>query len=228
MRKIPVIFLFLFSVLGGFSQSEQETGKDAKPPRQDRLILDLFHDNWLDKPDSIKTKWYSYGVAVSMLYDHPLGKSNFSFAGGADIACHNVRNNAKIAEVYDSTISDNYSVFVPITTKFKKNKISTNYMDAVAELRFRTNPDKRGYSWKFSVGGRYGFLVNVHDMYKDGTGKYKTYIFPNVTEKRYGAHFRAAYGKIGIFGFYSLTNLFEKKRGIEVIPFSVGVSVMPM
>ena len=218
----------MLSVQWCFSQSESSKGEGKKPQKQDRLILDLFHDNWLDKPDSIKTKWYSYGVAVSMLYDHPLGNSNFSFAGGADIACHNVRNNAKITEVYDSTISDLYSVFVPISTKFKKNKLSTNYADAVAEIRFRSKPDQKGYSWKFSLGGRYGYLVNVHDVYKDAAGKYKTYIFPNITQQRYCAHFRASYGKVGIFGFYSLTNLFEKKKGVELTPFSVGVSIMPM
>lgn len=228
MKKYPLSILLFLSIQYIIGQTDSVSIQKKQPSKQDRLIIDLFHDNWLNIPDSIKTKWYSYGVAVSMLYDYPVGNGNFSFAGGADIACHNVRNNAKLTEQYDSTTSGLFSVFVPYTAKYKKNKLSTNYADAVAELRFRTNPDKRGYSWKFSIGGRYGYLVNVHDMYKDATGKYKTYIFPNVTQQRYGAHFRAAYGRVALFGFYSLTNLFEKKKGIEIVPFSVGVSVMPM
>ena len=191
-------------------------------------MVDLYHDNWLNRPDSVHTKWYSYGVAVSMLYDYPFGKSNFSFAGGADIACHNVKNNTKVIEQLDSATSQQNSVFMPYNVKYKKNKFSTTYSDAIAELRFRTKPDKRGYSIKFSIGGRYGLLLNVHDALTTSAGKYKTYIFPNVTKKRYGVDFRVSYGRVGVFGYYSLTNLFEKKRGIEVTPFSVGVTIMPM
>lgn len=228
MKKLFVVVFFFLSIRFIFAQDDGNSAQKERSPRQDRLIIDLFHDDWLNKPDSLKTKWYSYGVGVSMLYDYPLGKSNFSIAGGAAIACHNVRNNSRLTEQFDSAASEPYSVFVPYATDYKKNKLSTNYADAVAELRFRTRPDKRGYSLKFSIGGRYGYLVNVHDAYKDASGKYKTYIFPNVTEQRYGAHFRAGYGRVGLFGFYSFTNLFEKNKGAELVPFSVGVSVMPM
>lgn len=227
MKKfLPFLFIFL-SLQEIFAQADSIAVLTKPALRQDRLIVDLFHDNWLNKPDNLKTKWYSYGVAVSILYDYPLG-NNFSFAGGADIAAHNVRNNSKLIEQFDSSTSSFNSVFWPINVKYRKNKLSTNYADAVAELRFRSRPDKKGYSWKISIGGRYGYLVNVHDAYKDDTGKFKTYNFPNVTQQRYGAHFRAAYGRVGVFGFYSLTTLFEKNRGTELIPFSLGFSIMPM
>ncbi len=228
MKKFSLLVFLLLSQKFNFSQTENNPNPKQQAPSQDRFIVDVFHDNWLNKPDSIKTKWYSYGVAVSILYDYPIEKSNFSFAGGLDIACHNVHSNSILTNRYDSTIAGLYSGFTPLATKYKKNKFSTNYGDALAELRYRTRPNKKGYSWKFALGGRYGYLVNVHDFYKDASGKYKTFIFPNVTKQRYGAHFRAAYGRVGIFGFYSLTNLFEKKKGLEIIPFSVGVSVMPM
>lgn len=228
MKNFFIVIVFFLSIRSIFAQADDNSALKAPSPRQDRLMVDLFHDDWLNKPDSLKTKWYSYGVAVSLMYDYPLGKSNFSVAGGADIASHNVRNNAKLTEQFDSAAAEPYSVFIPYTIKYKKNKLSTNYADAVAELRFRTKPDKRGYSWKFSLGGRYGYLVNVHDAFKDASGKYKTYIFPNITQQRYGAHFRLGYGKVALFGFYSLTDLFEKKKGIGLVPFSVGVSVMPM
>lgn len=226
MKIVSFILFFFLSIRLIFAQADNDQAQ-KKQARQDRLIVDFFHDDWLNKPDSLKTKWYSYGVAVSMLYDHPLSR-NFSLAAGADIACHNVRNDSRLVEQYDSATAETYSVFIPHTIKYKKNKLSTNYADAVAELRFRTHPDQRGHSWKFSLGGRYGYLVNVHDVFKDASGKYKTYIFPNITRQRYGVHFRAAYGKVALFGFYSLTNLFEKKRGVELIPFSAGISVMPM
>ncbi len=217
MKKFLVSYFFFLVSSALFAQ---------QAPKQDRLIVDLFHDNWLNKPDSIKTKWYSYGVAVSMLYDSPIEKSNFSFAAGADIACHNVHNNARLVNYSDSVHSE-FNLYSS-GYKFKKNKLSTNYADAVAELRYRTKPDSKGFSWKFSIGGRYGYLLNVHDMLKDGSGRYKTYVFPNVTKQRYGLHFRAAYGRVAVFGFYSLTNLFEKNKGAKITPFSAGVSIMPM
>lgn len=227
--KYFTLSIAVFTIcLAAIAQNDPSPDEKKQSPKQDRLIVDLFHDNWLNKPDTLKTKWYSYGVAVSMLYDYPIGNSKFSFAGGADIATHNVRNNSKLTEQYDSASAEFQSVFVPHPSKFKKNKLSTSYADAIAELRFRTLPDKRGHSWKISIGGRYGYLVNVHDTYIDGSGKYKSFIFPNITRQRYGAHVRVAYGKLAIFGFYSLTELIQKNKGSGLVPISAGISIMPM
>ena len=85
MKKTALVILFLLSIHICFSQADSIPVKKKQAPQQDRLMVDLYHDNWLNRPDSVHTKWFSYGVAVSMLYDYPLGKSNFSFAGGADI-----------------------------------------------------------------------------------------------------------------------------------------------
>lgn len=196
--------------------------------RQDRLIVDFFHDNWLVKPDSVITLWSSHGVSVSAMYDHPLGRGNISLAIGAAFTSHNVRNNAYIITQKDTAGSTNSSLkLFADGISNKLNKLSTNYIDIPAELRFRLHPGKNGLSFKGAVGLRAGYIINVHSTRVTDEGRFKSYIFPDIAKYRYGVHARLAYGKVGVMMFYSLSSVFEKNRGPEIIPFSAGISVMP-
>ena len=228
MKKTVAIILIQI-VYAGICVAQQDTNKTRKPFRQDQWLIDFYHDNWLNKSDSIKTKWKSHGISVSAMYDHPVKNTNFNFAAGIGFASHNVRNDGQIARQ-----GDTISLVIPIGDSFqyKRNKLSTNYIDVPVEVRFRTKPGKKGYSIKFSLGARAGYLVNVHTatiisgkyFNKD---KYKDYKIPDIARYRYGVHFRAGYGKAAVFGFYSLSTLFAKNKGPDIIPFSAGISVMP-
>lgn len=229
-------------------KSEPKTGKkptDAtKKAGRDRLVIDLFHDNWLTKPDTVTTKWYGRGIGVySMLLDKNLIKKNVSFAVGVGLSSHNVYNNVFVeyydidstllTPVYANVTNATTGVVEKVSVDYKKNKINTTYVDVPVELRFRTNPNAKGRSFKLGLGARVGYLISAHTKYKgnDLTGlqrevKIKEVITKNnnLNRFRYGLNARIGYGNINIFGFYSLSTLFEKNQGPEVVPFSVGIS----
>ncbi|MCI5056065.1 MAG: PorT family protein [Flavobacteriales bacterium] len=193
---------------------------------KDRVVFNFFHDNWLMDQDSVKVRWFSRGVSFTYFYDAQIGKSPFSLAAGLGFASHNVFSNAKIQQVSnpDTNLTESYSQFDVFSEleNVKRHKLSTNYIDLPVELRFRSKPDARGNSWRFSVGARAGFLLDAHDKTKIGDDKYKTFIFPNVNQWRFGGHFKFGYQRWGIFGYYALNNLFEKNQGVEVRPLSIG------
>jgi hypothetical protein len=49
----------------------------------------------------------------------------------------------------------------------------------------------------------------------------------NINPFRLDATVRVGYGDFTLFGTYSLTTLFERNKGPELYPFSVGIRIMP-
>jgi hypothetical protein len=207
-----------------FSQDLPE--RPAKAEVKDKVIFNFFHDNWLMDQDSVKVKWFSRGVGFTYFYDAQIGSSPFSLAAGLGFSTHNVFNNSRITQVVnpDTNITDSYSQFnlYAESDNVKRHKLSTNYVDLPVEIRFRSKPDKNGNSWRFSLGGRAGYLLDVHNKTKVGDDKYKDFIFPNVNKWRFGGHLKFGYQRWGVFGYYAFNNLFEKDRGVEVKPLSIG------
>lgn len=216
--------------------------KKIKSTGTDRVVIDLFHDNWLDKPDNIETKWYGRGIGLYTMFNKSIIKKNVNIGIGFGISSHNVYHNGQIGydPINDSTLLNLYPTRVPNLTSavtedstnisYKKNKINTNYIDVPIELRFLTNANAKGKRFKVAVGGRVGYLINGHTKYKgddlSGTGievKTKQNILPNINKFRYGATARIGYGNFNVFGYYSLVDMFNSS-GPKITPFSVGIS----
>ena len=61
MKKIvSLLFIAMFCLSTVASAQEGKAAGKLKGSK-DRLILELAHDNWLEKPDDIKLKWYNRG-----------------------------------------------------------------------------------------------------------------------------------------------------------------------
>lgn len=232
------MFFLLFFVWATINATAQEKTNPvqavkkgaSKLDTRDRLIFEFTHDRWLNKPDEVDIKWYSRGFATYLMYDIALGKSpNLSVAPGFGIATYNVFNNSLI-----SKDTDGKTIFtqIPDSIDYKKNKLVTSYLDVPLEIRMRTKPNsKNNKSFRLAVGARVGLLINGHTKYKgkDLTGgnsdvKFKNLLVPNINKFRYGLSGRIGYGNINVFGYYSLSPLFEKDKGPEINQFSVGIS----
>ena len=243
-----IIALFLFPVAGiGQGIFHYYTGlilpDKNDPERMDRWVFDITYNNWLTLPDGIKVKPYSIGWNVARYYDFPINKSAFGVAFGYGYSMHNVHHNGEFIDVVDPTSGDTYTSLVPLDPNYKywRNKIVFNYVEAPFELRIRTKKRRKkardesgnkvetgevGGQFRFYPGFKVGWLFNVHTTVRDTEGKYKEYNFHNANRLRYGATLRIGYGRINIFGFYSLTNAFKDGQGDELQPFSVGLSIL--
>ena len=116
---------------------------------------------------------------------------------------------------------------------YKRNKLSTAYIDVPLELRYRTKPNDKGNSFKVALGVKGGFLLSNYTKFigqgnnfgvSSTSTKYKKYDIPNIAKFRYGATVRIGYGPFNINAFYSLSPLFDKNAGPQITPISVGIS----
>lgn len=235
MKNLFLTLISLFFSVIVFSQTEPDTtitdftkGDRDKLKKEDYIVIETFTDLWQNTPAILKTKTINRGFNTYFMLDNPLGKSNISIAYGIGVSAHNMYSNC--VPDLDST---GKSYFLPIDDfNYSKNKLTLFYTDIPVEIRFRTK--KNTDNFKFSIGFKAGYLIQSHTKYKGdrlnnvvGT-KYKVFDIPNIETFRYGITARIGYGKVNLFGYYSLTNLFKKGKGPELFPVSVGVVVTPI
>lgn len=235
MKKIALIslsLLFAFMV----NAQEDKSGTAKKLPKGDRLMIGIYQDLWQDTPDSIDIRGINQGFSFSSMMDYPINTSKFSLAVGLGIGVHNFYSDAQLGSYKDTIVFE----ALHDTIDYKVNKLSTAYLDIPAEIRFRTKHEKKSKQFKIAVGGKVGFKMSSHTKYKgqdevdDFKGnsvetdvKNKSYDIENIEKIRYGATFRFGRGSWNLFGYYSLSKLFEDGKGSEMYPISVGLMITP-
>ena len=189
--------------------------------KQDRLILNLNWDNWVNASSGVEVKGFrSRGFSFLLMNEKILGQGTSAVAFGLGFSSQNVHSNAFPSYNADKT----YTYLSPLTNDYDLNKLSVNYIDAAFEIRFRTHENSSHKRFKFTVGIKGGVLVQSHTKYEDDNGKFKTYHIKNLNDFQYGLTSRIGYGHWGISGYYSLMDLFEKGKGPDVVPVSIGLS----
>ncbi len=248
MKKIiTFIFIMNFLAINGFAQEKNDSILDKtndsitkndsitditsdKTSKKDQLILsfNIYSDIWQNAPDYMKIRTINQGTDICIMYNTPFGKSNFSFSAGLSIGSHNLYSDA-IPEI-DTT---NKTIFSPIADSidYSKNKLTVAYLDIPVEFRFKIK-NKNDKSFKIALGFKAGRLINSYTKYRGddylfGTDKKLNVKFQdikNINLYRYGITGKIGYEWINIMVYYSLTNLFEKDKGPEMYPISVGIS----
>lgn len=223
-----IIFLTLFN---GRISAQDVAGTKAKlfnwkGSKEDKLILDINLDNWDKKPQGVEMKDFrSRGVNIMFMDEKQFGKGNVAFSWGIGFSSQNFHTNAYY--VQDDNVDTSGFTPFPDSIEYDLNKLSANYLDIPLELRFRTNANVKGNRLKLSLGFKLGVLLNAHTKFDDGDSKVKTYHLRNIPDLHYGLSARLGFGSIGISYFQSLTTLFGKDEGVEIHPYSIGISFTP-
>ena len=246
MKKVLIFILFSSFFISAIYAQDQSNTNSIKKGKSDRIIINLCTDIWKNADPGMTVSPYSPGFDIYGMYDTPLGKSKFSFALGLGFGTENLRSDAmpENETKFDSTLAQyvetGKTIFerIPDYVNNKKinydiNKLTLTYLDIPLELRFRKE-NKKGKAFKFSIGGKLGYLVNSHTKYKgtdltdgDGNVKYKTYNIPNIEPLRYGAMVRFGYSFFNIYGYYSFSKIFKENKGPQMYPISVGICITP-
>lgn len=229
---------FIFVVFVASTVCAQDDKGEIIVDAQDHFLINFGAENFVfgSKPDGFNQSWKSNGFTFQFMYDKPLGRGNVSVAIGLAISRQNYHSNA-ILRSREATLPNGQTVGAPDAPVhfeniegvdgFEANRFSTTFGEVPVELRFRTNPNEKGFSWKFYPGFKVGYLTGAHDRQQFEGDRYKWFIFPDVATLRYGPTFRVAYGKVGLFGYYGLNGFFNEGMGPEMNQLSVGLTLMP-
>jgi len=235
LRYMKLLSTLLFSLLicGSMMAQSDSTTIDkpktvtGKKPHLDMLLVDLNWDRLIGMNPSADQKWYGRGIAVNLMYDHPLQRDGrVSFAIGGGFTSHNYYSNALVLK----SGGTQKVKFIKQPSSIKdKGKISVNYVDVPFEFRFRTAEDNREHRWKLGVGAKVGYLINVHEKNINDDGrKSKLYHYPHVAKFRYGPTLRVGYGAVMLTGYYSLSTFFQPDKAInDINAFSLGLTISP-
>lgn len=226
LNYLLLFFAMVFSTAGNSQLREwfkiYADEKDAAY-RFDHLCINVNYNSWIQDIKGLSTEPYSFGMDIGVYKDMPLDKrGNISLGIGLNYNFSHVHHNADVNYIFDTVNNKNIGTsFVPTKASFKRNKLYTNFLEIPLELRFRSieHPNLRFY-----VGFKAGYMLSVHSTRVTEQTKVKTYRIKNILPYRYGPTLKMGYGKVNLYGFYSLTPLFEDGKGMTITPYTLGLS----
>lgn len=232
-RFTTVIFLALLSC-SAFSQKPSV----ESITKRFRLSWEPFNDFWMNVPDSISERVVNQGVNIYGLYTFPMDKKDrLSFFAGAGIGAHNFYHNSLIG-LNSNGITYLYNL--PDTVNgagidHKISKISVTYVDVPFGFQY-----KMKNKMHITLGFKVGWKINDHWKYKGDYYESNNILYdpgiamkrkysgiPNIDNFHYGPFITIGYKWIGVMANYQISTLFEKEKGPEVYPISIGLSFKP-
>ncbi len=202
---------------------------------KDHLLLQLGFDGWGNMPDSINTRGLSRSFNAYLMFDFPFKTSpKLSVGIGAGIGTSNMYfkdTYIDIAGRQGNRLSFND---VSDTTRFKKYKLATAFLEAPVELRYTARPQTPKKSFKAAAGVKVGTMLSAvvkgknllngsGQSINNFTSKEKSKRFFNST--RISLTGRMGYGNLSIFGTYQINALIKEGFGPDVRPYSIGLTL---
>jgi len=240
MKKKLVLIILIIITLKGFTQ-EQKKIVPEKNKGKDIIILDLFTDLWQDTPKQADARAINQGVNLYGMLNFPIGMTNFSLSCGLGLSSHNFYSDA--IAVLGRNVSnqlDGTTVFIKLgdfygtKVDYSVNKINFTYIEIPLEIRFK-NRAERNKRVKFSAGFKLGYNISNHSKYRgDDVLEMTTDVITlkksnikYINNWNYGITARIGYGMYNIMASYSLSKIFEKGKGPQMYPISLGISITP-
>lgn len=145
---------------------------------------------------------------------------NFAFVTGLGLTFNNYRFSGNNNIQYDAN-GNTVSAPAPDSISYKKSKLKVTYLTLPLLMEFQFPID--GHTAYLSVGGQAGFKLGTKTKVLYGDTKIRHYKDYNTSGIIYGLTARAGYRFLNLYANYNLSTLFEKDKGPELYPFSVGL-----
>lgn len=175
----------------------------------------------------------SWDVNFNFLqYSLGFGTDKVGLVTGMGIELNNYRFDNPLSLIKENGIivADSSYLLDPDVSSIEKSKLNTSYLTLPLILEFQIPTGRSGHRIHFSAGAIGGVKLwsTTKVVYKDQDGnKEKNKVKGNdynLSPLRYGVTARIGYRAINIYANYNLTPLFEKNKGPELYPFSIGLS----
>lgn len=189
----------------------------------------LTSDNKTSLPSGINFLDLNYSKSLNFILniaekDIHLYKNYINLVTGLGFECNSYefKNNISL-----DPNSNTVSASVDSLIDYKKNKLKTTSINIPLLLEFNTN-NNSDKSFHFAAGMIFGYKLSsktkqTYDWEKREI-KVKVKDDFNLAPFRSALTFRAGYDNVTLFANYSLTSLFESKKGPSLYPFSIGLS----
>ncbi|RLD63865.1 MAG: hypothetical protein DRJ01_02585 [Bacteroidetes bacterium] len=168
----------------------------------------------------------SWGVNLN-LFQQSIGiiKNNVGLVTGLGFEFNNYRfDNKQMVLSGDSTV---LYAFNETQKTYQKNKLATTYLTVPLLLEFQIHAGERNKPFFLSVGAVGSIKLGSHLKLKtDGGSREKQRNDYHLSPFRYGVTARIGYDDFAVFANYSLQQMFEKDKGPELYPFTIGVSFL--
>ena len=246
MKKTLLTGFAILYALVSFAQDDP-TDTEKKKDRSkislanrsnDHFLIQFGYAGWAGKPDSINTKGLSRSFNFYVMMDFPFKTDpRFSVALGPGVGTDHIffeNTNITIADQSKPLRFQNLAD----TNHFDKYKLVSAFLELPVELRFSSNPEKSGKSFKLAIGAKVGTLVDIHVKGKrwvDKDGNLVPGFSDKFVQKQKDKHFfngnrlvgtaRIGYGYFSLFGTYELGPFIKEGLGPTIHPFSLGITL---
>lgn len=202
----------------------------AQPDVPGALVIEIANNILQNYPATMKLNWTgSWSANIYYMYEFPIGTSNFSLNLGLGLGLekYSFDNNITLVTSSDDsqTTIEPLENVLPSADKYKKSVFANNYVDFPLEIRFFADKNNRRKSFKVAAGGKFGVRYDIHTKLKyeenDRVKKLKNYENYNVPNFRYGVYGRLGIAGVSLYYYYSLTEMFDNKKGPEETRASV-------
>lgn len=202
----------------------------------DHFMIQYGSDAWTSRPDSVRTKGFSRHLNIYVMLDKPFKTDpRFSVAYGVGIGSSNMFfDNVKVN--VNGTGGTLPFTDVSATNRYKKFKLTTIYAEIPVELRFYSDPENPGKSWKFALGAKVGTLLKAYTKGKDlqtanGVSVFGPTAIVKESNKRYingtrlAATARVGYGVFSLHGSFNVLGVVKDGFGPAMNLYSIGLSI---
>jgi hypothetical protein len=227
-----IFFIFLYSGSAFCSIKTDSTDSDRFKKDQakawNRFLLDIGFNQLENIPAPLELNaWRSKGVNLYYYHRLKLIKNNLTLNPGFGLGLDNYSFSNDVLVGTSSNGIFQYLIDSLRNRNILKTKLSTNYLDFPLELRFKSSDNDR-IAFRVAIGAKIGVLFNAHSKIKyveDGFArKSKTRDDFGLNQFRYGIIGRIGFSYFNMFGYYSLSKLFENGKGPDVMPFMFGIT----
>ncbi len=192
----------------------------------------LTPDNSITLPNSANYLDLDYSKSVHAQFN--FGEKRFQFGTphlgltvglGLEFNRYEFKRNVDIAYNSDSIWGR-----IDTAVSYNKNFLKATYLQIPLLLDITTHKDPdKAFQLSFGVIGGYkiGSKMKLKYEVDNNKNKDKSRGHYNVNPFKLSATVRLTYKEITAFANYGLTTVFEKNRGPEVYPFSVGLALTP-
>ena len=209
---------------------------DLSSRASDHLMIQYGSDAWTSRPDSIRTGGFSRHFNVYFMFDKPF-KTNpkYSVAYGIGIGSSNIFFNNTRVDLKSNTARLPFTN-VDSADHFSKYKVVNIYAEIPVELRYFSDPENPGKSWKAALGVKVGSLLKTYTkgknlVNKSGASLYgPSYIVKESNKRFFNGTMLAVTGRVG-YGFLSLdlgyqfNGVLKDGVGPSMNKFSVGLTI---